>query len=154
MINDEKRILELISKDIKDVKLITSTLKKFTIVLYKNRNRITDDEIIVETGLLLIAIFVHYSKLLNLTGMMHLKSEEKIFKSALDKIDELITKNVDFLALTGKMIGGYHDQFDTVFSNSNGYSNRQLFINSVKNISKTNMEFKTLEKKWDKLILF
>jgi hypothetical protein len=109
---------------------------------------------IVQLGLMLYATFVDFSKLLNLTETHNFNKEAKIYDNACNKIDDIILKNADFLEITSSVAKHLHDQFEALFSNNNGYANWQLFSNSIKNIGKTNMEFKTLEKKWDKLILF
>ena len=151
---EEKEILKFIRKDIKDASLLPVTLKKLTSVLKKNRHKITDDYMIVQLGLMLYATFVDFSKLLNLTETHNFTKEAKIYDNACNKIDDIILKNADFLEITSSVAKHLHDQFEALFSNNNGYANWQLFSNSIKNIGKTNMEFKSLEKKWDKLILF
>ena len=103
---------------------------------------------------MLYATFVNFGKLLNISEKYNFKIEAKIYRNACDKIDDIILKNADFLEITSSVAKNLHDQFETVFSTSNGQANWQLFSKSIMNISKTNMEFKTLEKKWDKLILF
>ena len=108
----------------------------------------------VQLGLLLYATFVNFSKLLNLTETYNFKKEAKIYSNACNKMDDIILKNADFLEITSSVAKNLHDQFEAIFSTSNGHANWQIFSNTIKNIGKTNMEFKTLEKKWDKLILF
>lgn len=151
---EEKEILKFIRKDIKDATLLPATLKKLTSVLKKNKLKIKDDYMIVQMGLMLMATFVNFSKLITLCNTFNFKKEAKIFDSACDKIDDIIAKNLDFLELTGNVVGHLHDQFEALFSTHNGNDKYLLFANSIKNIGKTNMELKTLEKKWDKLILF
>ena len=151
---EEKEILKFIRKDIKDATLLPAILKKLTSVLKTNRSKITDDYMIVQLGLMLYATFVDFSKALNLTETYNFKKEAKIYDNACNKIDNIILKNAEFLQITSSVARELHDQFEAVFSTNNGYANWQVFCKSIKNIGKTNMEFKTLEKKWDKLILF
>jgi hypothetical protein len=151
---EEKEILKFIRKDIKDATALPATLKKLTSVLKKNQLKITDDYMIVQLGMMLYATFVDFSKVLNLTEKYNFNKEAKIYNNACDKVDDIILKNADFLQITSDVAKHLHDNFEAIFSTSNGYANWQIFSNSIKNIGKTNMEFKTLEKKWDKLILF
>jgi len=151
---EEKGILKFIRKDIKEATLLPATLKKLTSVLKKNKLKITDDYMIVQLGLMHMATFVNFSKLITLCNAYGFKKEAKIFDNACNKIDDIIAKNLDFLELTGTVVGHLHDQFEAVFSTHNGNAKYLLFSESIKNIGKTNMEFKTLIKKWDKLILF